>query len=139
MRYQHTQRSWIALVLGGAVAFVPLIVAFALGRMYWLGLLTVFIIAVLWVFSSLTVEADESEVRWFFGPGVWRKRMARAEIASVEQVRNKWWWGFGIRLTPHGWLYNVAGLDAVQITGKDGKTLRIGTDEPQKLAAALST
>jgi len=52
-------------------------------------------------------------------------------------VRNKWWYGLGIRLTPHGWLYNVSGLDAIEIVRRSGKTFRVGTDEPKALAAAL--
>jgi hypothetical protein len=35
------------------------------------------------------------------------------------------------------WLYNVGGLDAVEITLASGRMLRIGSDEPNALAAAL--
>jgi|SRR5271169_3644923 len=58
-----------------------------------------------WVFSSLTVEVSTKELSWFFGPGLWRKTIERDEIVSAVQVRHKWWWGWGIRLTPRGWLY----------------------------------
>jgi hypothetical protein len=34
-------------------------------------------------------------------------------------------------------LYNVSGLDAVQLKLKSGETRHIGTDDPQGLAAAL--
>jgi hypothetical protein len=74
---------------------------------------------------------------WFFGPGIWRKHIARGDIASVAAVRNPWWYGFGIHRTPRGWLYNVGGLDAVEIALVGGRTLRIGTDEPAALTAAL--
>jgi hypothetical protein len=36
-----------------------------------------------------------------------------------------------------GWLYNVAGLDAVEIETTEGDVIRIGTDEPDRLANAL--
>jgi len=49
-------------------------------------------------------------------------------------VRNQWWWGWGIRLIPGGWLYNVSGLDAVELKMKNGRIFRIGTDEAQRLA-----
>jgi hypothetical protein len=49
-------------------------------------------------------------------------------------VKNQWWWGWGIRLIPGGWLYNVSGLDAVELKMKNGRVYRIGTDEPRKLA-----
>jgi len=35
------------------------------------------------------------------------------------------------------WIYNISGFDAVEIKMKNGKTYRIGTDEPQKLEQAI--
>jgi hypothetical protein len=88
-------------------------------------------------FSSLTVEVGADDLVWFFGRGIWRKRIARADIASAAAVRNPWSYGFGIHRTPRGWLYNVGGLDAVEIALASGRTLRIGSDEPDVLAQAL--
>ncbi|MEZ5907672.1 MAG: hypothetical protein R3D31_02605 [Hyphomicrobiaceae bacterium] len=93
---------------------------------------------VAWVFSSLTIEVTDREVKWHFGPGVWRKQLALTEIRTAEAVKNKWWWGWGIRYTPHGWLYNVWGLDAVELRKPDGTALRLGTDDPQRLASAIA-
>ena len=90
-----------------------------------------------WLFSSLTVEVDENELRWYFGPGIWRYRIARADIESVGHVRNHWWNGFGIRINRGFRLYNVSGFDAVELRLKTGAVRRIGTDEPQALANAL--
>ena len=89
------------------------------------------------LFSSLTIEVTESELVWFFGPGFLKKRIARSEIASAAPARNRWWWGWGVHLTPRGWLYNVQGLEAVEIVKTDGKSFRLGTDEPLALASAL--
>jgi len=41
------------------------------------------------------------------------------------------------RQTPHGWMWNISGLDAVEIEYRDGKCFRIGTGDPQELLAAL--
>jgi hypothetical protein len=35
-------------------------------------------------------------------------------------------------------LYNVSGLDAVEITRQDGSRFRLGTDQPERLARTLS-
>lgn len=48
------------------------------------------------------------------------------------------YYGWGIHLTPHGWLYNVSGSDAVEIRMKTGKKYRIGTDVPEELERAIS-
>jgi len=55
------------------------------------------------------------------------------EIERCSPVRNKWYYGWGIRRLERGWMYNVSGLDAVEICMKNGKIYRIGTDEPETL------
>jgi hypothetical protein len=91
-----------------------------------------------WAFSSLTVEISPDELTWFFGPGVFRKRIPRDEIVNASPVQNKWWWGWGIHLTPRGWLYNVDGLEAVEIVLREGKILRVGSDDAVMLARVLT-
>jgi len=91
-----------------------------------------------WLFGSLTVEVDDGEVRHWFGPGFWKKSYQLLDIESSTAVRNSWFWGWGIRLTPNGWLYNVSGLDAVQLQLRSGRKLRIGTDDPKGLVEAIS-
>jgi hypothetical protein len=90
------------------------------------------------LFSSLTVIADDDEVRWYFGPGAWSYRLPVTDIESVRVVRNSWLNGFGIRMRPGFRLYNVSGLDAVELKLKSGEIRRIGTDDAAGLAAALA-
>ena len=96
------------------------------------------LVCLTWLFSSLTVEVDGEELRHHFGPGFWKKTYLLDEIESIKQVRNSWIFGWGIRITPHGWLYNVSGLDAVQIQQRSGRKFRIGTDDPQGVIDAIS-
>ncbi|GAI51787.1 unnamed protein product [marine sediment metagenome] len=65
------------------------------------------------------------------------KRFKLNEIESCQVVKNHWYYGWGIRLTPHGVLYNVSGFDAVEIKLRTGKKFRIGTDVPQELEEAI--
>jgi hypothetical protein len=98
--------------------------------------LTVLVLA---SFSTLRVSVDEREVALKFGFGFPRKSFALAETAEAREVRNKWYYGWGIRLWfwPRMWIYNVSGLDAVELRMKNGKVYRIGTDEPAALRAAI--
>ena len=64
--------------------------------------------------------------------GLIRKKVPLAEIAACEPIRIRWWYGWGIHLTPYGWLYNVSGLDAVAITLVNGRKFALGTDDPQR-------
>ena len=72
-------------------------------------------------YSSLMVEGDAQDVRLFFGMGIIRRTIPRQRIAQAEQVRNSWWYGWGIRLTPHGWMWSISGLDAVELTSTAAK------------------
>jgi hypothetical protein len=139
IRYQHTQRGILMI----AALLVAAVVAASVASMEpsptrWLGLvLTVGFAILAGLFSSLTVVVDDDELRWYFGPGAWSYRLSPAEIESVRVVRNSWLNGFGIRMRPGFRLYNVSGLDAVELKLKTGEIRRIGTDDPAGLAAAL--
>jgi hypothetical protein len=134
--YTHTQRGTLMIatfVLAGAFVLHQLIQ----GGASWLWVLLVVAVAIGFTFSSLTVTITSAALTAAFTPG-WPRKVERLEnIAQAHAVRNPWYYGWGIRLTPQGTLYNVSGLDAVQIRTKQGKTFRIGTDEPEALVQAI--
>jgi hypothetical protein len=74
-----------------------------------------------------------------FRTGIWSYRIARTDIESIRIVRNSWLDGFGIRMRPGYRLYNVSGLDAVELRLKSGDIRRIGTDDAHALAGALTS
>lgn len=90
-----------------------------------------------WLFSSLTIDITDLELRWRFGPGIIRKRVALEEIVAAEAVKTNSLEGWGIHLSRFGWLYNVSGYDAVAVTLRNGKRFALGTDEPQALVSKL--
>lgn len=90
------------------------------------------------LFSSLTVRVDDETLVWYFGPHFWTNTLPLSRIERVEGVRNSPWHGWGIRMLSGGWLYNVSGLDAVEIETSDGEVVRIGTDEPNQLSSVLA-
>lgn len=141
MSYEHTQTG-----LMGPVVFVPMALIFlvilvganaGLGGMLGIGAFFLLLGGVMVNFSRLTIRVDDDDIRLCFGWGWPRRQIALAEITGVGSVRNLWWYGFGVRLTPHGWLYNVWGLDAVEVRLSHGKTVRIGSDESRTLASAI--
>ena len=89
------------------------------------------------VFSSLTVEVADGELRFHFGFGVWKKRVPVGEIARLAATRSVWWEGLGIRVTPRGWLYTVSGGSALEVTPRGKPAFRIGTPEPEVVMAAV--
>ena len=99
--------------------------------------LVVFLALWLFVFASMTVEVTEERILLWFGLGLIRKTFPTQSIRSAARVRNLWYYSWGIRLTPYGWLFSVYGLAAVQIALSNGRTYRIGTDQPEDLLAAV--
>ncbi|MFP6598015.1 MAG: hypothetical protein VCC01_11215 [Candidatus Hydrogenedentota bacterium] len=89
------------------------------------------------LFRSLTVCVGKEDISLAFGLGIIRKRFRIEDIESSRVVRNRWYYGLGIRKIQNGWLYNVSGLDAVELQMKDGRRFRIGTDEPDELLEAI--
>jgi hypothetical protein len=142
MQYEHTQHATLiknimrtmillCLIIAGVNQFVTPVALSLYGIILIFAVLT-------WLFGSLTIEVHVEELCHYFGPGFWKKTYLLSDIESVEQVRNSWIFGWGIRLTPHGWLYNVSGLDAVQVQLRSGRKFRIGTDDPQGVISAIS-
>ncbi len=82
---------------------------------------------------------DGDSLRIKFGYGIFAKRFPLGQIASVRSVKNRWYYGWGVKVWfwPYMWIYNVSGFDAVEIALKNGKIYRIGTDVPSELEAAI--
>lgn len=140
--YEHTQTGWVMLLGLLATAVVPGVVLGQIGA-GWIAFAVAAVLGlVAFAFGALTVCVDQTHVTARFGVGAlrgwFRKRAPLSEIASCRPVRNRWYFGWGIRYMGTGWLYNVAGLDAVELVLSGGKQMRIGTDEPAALVAALA-
>ena len=139
--YKHTQTGW--MVIGTMIAGILFVAAtgiyFKPRPETWFPLsLTMGLLAVMaLVFGWLTVTVDHEAVRARFGIGLVRKTIRISDIREAVQGRNKWYYGWGLRMGPWGPMFNVSGLDAVEIANKDNSRFRIGTDEPENLLNAI--
>ena len=130
--YRHTQIGWVTLISLGVTMLLAGYVGIPSANWIALSVSGILVICIV-LFANLTVMVNGSCVAIAFGVGVIRRRLRLEEIVSCTQVRNRWWYGWGIRKIPKGWLFNVSGLDAVELTVRTGRVYRIGTDEPRKL------
>jgi hypothetical protein len=89
------------------------------------------------VFSSQTIEVTDTEVVTRLGFRVEAKRLKLSDITRVENMPSRWYEGWGIHLTPRGWLYNVSGFGAVEFTLRNRTRVRFGTDDAANLIAAV--
>ena len=136
-RYKHTQIGYLLLILYS----VPVLLIIYLNIMADFHplavVLLIFLLTVLATFSRLTVTVDDQMIKIQFGLSIIRKSFPLREIETYRVVKNPWYYGWGIRFTPRGWLFNVSGFSAIELEMKRGKRYRIGTDDPDNLAKTL--
>ena len=137
VRYSHTQNAGgvvLAPMLLGVVALLAVALLYPYPSLFFFFGLALALFA---QFYCLTVVVDYRHVTAKFGMGLIRLRFRLDEIRSCRPVRNKWIYGWGIRWYPGGWLFNIGGLDAVELSMKNGKTYRIGTNDVAALTEAI--
>jgi hypothetical protein len=90
-------------------------------------------------FRELRIRDEGDRLAIRFGPlPLFRKRVAYSELASVNRDRTSWVDGWGIHWIPlRGWTYNLWGFDCVRLTMRNGRTIRVGTDDPDRLVQFL--
>lgn len=146
--YKHTQIGYLmlAITLTVLVLFVRMYMAALAeppsvdsGPNLAITAIMTLIVFTLASFSMLTVAIDGQFLNIRFGWGIFRKKFPLTEIATVKRVRNHWYYGWGVKVWfwPYMWIYTVSGFDAVEITMRDGKVYRIGTNTPDELEAAI--
>ena len=137
MTYRHRQTSTVGPVLMLVMLVLIAVVLIVAGAWPVLVPVAVVLLVVASMTRTLTVVVDDTEVRATMGWGWPQRRVALTDVVSVAVVRNEWWRGWGIRHVPRGWMYNIAGRDAVELELRPGNVFRIGTDDPDGLLVAL--
>ena len=136
-RYEHTQIGYLTLSATLLVAAIMGIVAPSNRSALTNVTIELILLICAVIFSKLTIRIDSETLTACLAIGIVCKKVTLAEIANCEPIRIRWWYGWGIHLTPYGWLYNVSGWDAVVIILRDGRKFALGTDDPQGLAEAI--
>ena len=104
---------------------------------YYAYAINLLILLIMINFSSMAVTVEKQKVSWSFLLKVPSKSILIKNIASVSVVKNSWWNGWGARKISKGWLYNVSGLDAIEIIETSGKLTRIGSNDVKNLSRKL--
>ena len=132
--YSHTQIGWVILSTVSAAIIAIVVIALLTKEFVWvMPVVLIILLFALVNFATLTVKVDSERVRIYFGPGLIRKSFPLHDMLSSNVVRNPWYAGWGIRLTPSGWLFNVSGTGGVEVQTKGGTRYRIGSDRAEEL------
>lgn len=102
-------------------------------------LITVVIIVIMLLFYKLKVKIDSEGIHLIYGVGLICINLKPEEVIKVEPTRMPFYYGYGIRFTPRGMLYNIQGTHVVKLTYVKQKQMIvfIGTAHAQELANAI--
>ena len=104
-----------------------------------LSFVAIIMLICLLTFYKSTIYIDDTYIYFKLGIGIVAKKYLISDIQSCKSVRNNPLFGIGIRKIPKGWLYNVSGLRAIELTFKNKKSIvRIGTNQPDEIAETIS-
>ena len=145
VKYHHTQIGYTSLAV-----MLALVIAAALGTFAGLpalsstivfSLIAIPCILISMFMYGLTITIDDEHLSWHFGLNSFRKKVSLSDIKGVEVVENTDVFGYGVRYTKRGTLYNVSGKRAVAVRlktpWKKDKEILLGTDRPEELQLAL--
>jgi hypothetical protein len=71
--------------------------------------------------------------------GLIRKSFLLQDIQAYRPVKNPWYYAWGFHAIPGGLIFNVSGMEAIELQMKNGRKYRIGTDDVQRLVSVLET
>ena len=141
VNYTHTQKAPLHLILHAlAFAFIAAGLFFPADFAALIGLWTGAAVIVLFanMFRELTVADEGNRLAIRYGPiPLFFKTIEYSEIRAVERDRTALVDGWGIHWVPgRGWTYNLWGFDCVKLD-VNGKTIRVGSDDADKLVEFL--
>lgn len=96
------------------------------------------VVAAATVFSTLTVDVRDGRLTWHFTGRIISGSAPVGDIVSATPAVSAPEYGWGIRETPDGRLYNISGLHAVRVQMRDGRRFSLGTNEPDRLVIAIN-
>lgn len=87
---------------------------------------------------SFTIHLSSKSLALWFGIGVGKREIALAHIRSASVVHNPWYYMWGVKRIPGGWLYGIAPAPrAVELVLVNGKMIRLLTDRPEEIVQRL--
>ena len=140
--YKHTQvgaLTFIVLLVTGVLIARILLSILAEGHLVVASVIMGFYLTVLALFFAFTVKISDNKLRFWFAIGGLGKSYSLDEIQSTREVENPWYYFWGIKSIPDGWLYAIAPGSAVEVVFKNGKIVRLGTNQPKKLRQAIDS
>jgi hypothetical protein len=103
------------------------------------GILSIVMLISILTFYQLVIEIDRVHISFKLGIGLFSRQYKIDNLNNCKSVTNSVFNGIGIRMISDGWLYNVTGTKAIELTFKDSKKIiRIGTNKPDEISEIVA-
>lgn len=86
----------------------------------------------------LKVNIVDNKLELTYGIGLYKKRFDLTDVKKVTLVKNKWYCGWGVRISSEGTIYNISGFDGVKVDLQSGVSFIVGTNKPIELFQVLN-
>ena len=142
-RYEERQIAWYLIIIFDSI-FLLMLLAYVYEwgdhpiSLVGLSIYTIIYLSIAALFYQMKTQVFADKIIVSFGIGWIKKTISIKKLESVEQVRNKWYYGWGIKIIKNGMLYNINGLDAVELKFKNKKAVvRIGSQHSTRLKSEI--
>ena len=138
--YKHTQFGALTIIILLLVGLLIAPITVSMldeGRLLVAIIMIALFLLVLALFYALTVKISDGKLKFWFGIGLIRKTFSLEEIHSTKEVKDPWYYFWGVKSIPGGWLYAIAPGNALEIALKNGKIIHLGTNQSKKLKEAI--
>jgi hypothetical protein len=140
VEYRHTQFGALTIIILLSVGLLIVRITLSMideGRALAAIVTISLFLLILALFYALTVQISNGNLKFWFGIGLVSKTYSLNEIQSTKEVKDPWYYFWGVKSIPGGWLYAIAPGDALEIVFKNGKIVHLGTNQSKKLKQAL--
>lgn len=145
MIFYREQQTGVLMIVPAAIMalLITWLYAFQLGDRpistggYFL-VLGILALTVALTYRMQTIVTD-THVSIRFGVGIIKRTVPISSILDVTVVTNAWYYGWGLRIIPRGWLYNINGTKGIELQLKSGRVVRIGSADPESLKRAVDS
>ena len=138
--YKNTQFGALTIIILLLVGLLIAPITLSLldeGRLLVVLIMIALYLLVLALFYALTVQISDGKLKFWFGIGLISKTYSLNEIQSNQEVKDPWYYFWGVKSIPGGWLYAIAPGNALELVLKNGKIVHLGTNQPKELKKAI--
>lgn len=86
----------------------------------------------------MTIALKGDKIEWWFSFGIFRQQVPLKDVGRATAGHVTLLSGLGVRTDGRNWLWIVSGTDVVELHLTNGKEIRLGSPDAQRLALLIN-